>query len=576
MKLRAFTGVGPYASRAIMMQLEWFMQRMTRPGKGATDRQKRRLTTARYVLRMGFIASALLILLCCVERVGATDELPAFEIQSFIVEGNTLFSEKAVKDILEPFRGPGRTSQDVESARGALEKSYHDKGYPAVLVNIPEQTVEKGIIRLEVIESTIGMVRITGNRWFTRKKILEDLPSLAPGKVIFLPDVQKDLERIGRNDDLKVSPALTPGKEPGHTDVDIKVDDHPPLHGSLELNNRSTHDTTDLRLNATLHYDNLWQKGHSISAQYQTSPEDTSEVKLYALSYTLPAPWLIDHQIALFAIRSESNTITSAESLLVNGKGTILGLRYVVPLEPYKTYTHNITLGLDYKDFAETTALSGADQGAEIKPTTYLPLSFIYSSYLVDSWGGTRFSGGLNVAFRGFVTDAQQFENQRANARGNYMYMTAGAEREQKLPGGLSLFLKLDGQLSDQPLISTEQYFAGGMTNVRGYKEGEASGDDALHSTVELHGPDIGLKLNLKDRFEFIPFVFYDYAWLNVKDALPGQDEVVRLGGVGAGARGNLHKKNLFYEVALAFPVKDTDKTDKYQSRIHFKVGAQF
>ena len=56
------------------------------------------------------------------------------------------------------------------------------------------------------------------------------------------------------------------------------------------------------------------------------------------------------------------------------------------------------------------------------------------------------------------------------------MYFTAGMERDHKLPSGMGLFLKLDGQIADQPLISHEQYIAGGMTNVRGYKEAEALG----------------------------------------------------------------------------------------------------
>ena len=74
-----------------------------------------------------------------------------------------------------------------------------------------------------------------------------------------------------------------------------------------------------------LRYDNLWQRDHSISAQFQVSPQDTGEVKMYALSYTLPAPWMPDHQIVVYGVKSDSNTAVFGQGLLINGKGSILG-----------------------------------------------------------------------------------------------------------------------------------------------------------------------------------------------------------------------------------------------------------
>jgi hemolysin activation/secretion protein len=504
------------------------------------------------------------------------EEAPTFEIRSFSVEGNTLLSEKTIHEALDGFLGPRKTEADVNNAREAFEKAYHKLGYPAVLVNLPQQTVEKGAIRLEVIESRIGEVRVTGNRYYTKEKILRDLPSLAPGKILYVPLVQKDLERANRSPDLRVSPTLAPGRELGTTDVDIKAEDHLPLHGSVELQNGGTHDTTDLRLNTMLRYDNLWQRDHSLSAQLQTSPQDTSEVRMYALSYQLPAPWMPDHQMAFYGIRSDSNTTTFGQDMLVNGKGYIIGMRYVLPLEPYKSYFHNITIGLDYKDFDETVGLAGAGSEADIKtPISYLPLSFSYSASLPDESGITRFSSGLNMSFRGVVTDDRQFDVKRAYARGNYLCVTAGIEREQKLPAGMSLFLKVDGQIADQPLISNEQYSAGGMASVRGYKEAEATGDDALHTTAEVSAPEIISLLKLGGKVQLIPYVFYDYAWLKTLKPLEGQRATNSLRGAGAGIRGKIYGI-VHYDLALAFPLVSTDRTGKHEQQWHFKVGVKF
>jgi hypothetical protein len=279
------------------------------------------------------------------------------------------------------------------------------------------------------------------------------------------------------------------------------------------------------------------------------------------------------HPIAFFGLRSESNTTTAGAGFLVTGKGNIFGMRYVLPLTPYLDYMHNITIGIDYKDFQEVT---GFDKGPDVEtPITYAPLSFAYSSSLPDSWGMTRFSGGLNMVFRGFITDQYEFAQKRYKANGNYIYLTAGAERYQKLPAGMNLYLKLDGQISDQPLIPNEQYTAGGMMSVRGYKVAEAFGDDAIHGQCEISGPDMGGLLGTKMKTQMHLYAFYDFAWLSIKKPLPGQDNITKIDGTGIGIRGNI-TNYFYYEAALGIPLRSTDRTKAGQERFHFKVGVQF
>src|SRR5208337_2060682 len=102
------------------------------------------------------------------------------------------------------------------------------------------------------------------------------------------PNLQKEIGRLNESQDIKVEPVMSPGREVGTIDVAIKVEDRLPLHGSVELNDRSSPDTDDLRLNVVLHYDNLWQREHSLSLQYQTAPQNPKEVEAFSVSYVLP------------------------------------------------------------------------------------------------------------------------------------------------------------------------------------------------------------------------------------------------------------------------------------------------
>jgi hemolysin activation/secretion protein len=496
-----------------------------------------------------------------------------FPIDSFEVSNNTVLSSMEIKNTLKPYTGPRKTAEDVEKARNALERYYHKQGYPTALVNIPEQTVEDGIVRLEIIESTVRRVRVTGNRYFTMASIQKKLPSFKTGEILYLPKIQEELTRINRNPDIKVVPVLIPGKKLGTIDVELKVKDKLPLHGSLELNNRSSHATTDLRLNGIIRYDNLWQKEHSISFQYQISPQNANEVEAIAGSYVLSAPWNEDHMLAIYGVWSDSN-IAFGEGFQSIGKGTIYGVRNVMPLPGVENYNHSLSLGFDYKDYDDDLSFTDGTDTIET-PITYLPFSFSYNSSLNHLSGTTKFSGGVNILFRGLVGGENEFEDKRYKSRSNYVYTTIGVERYQTLPKGFQLFLKCDGQIADQPLPSNEQFSAGGLNSVRGYKETEEAGDNAIHGIVELLYPELAKRVGLPDWCNISPNIFFDIAAMRIKNPLPGEDQPDTLAGAGAGIRGRL-SRFFEYELSWGVALRETGRTEEGSQRLYFVAKGQF
>ncbi|OGU09095.1 MAG: hypothetical protein A2X82_01510 [Geobacteraceae bacterium GWC2_55_20] len=494
-----------------------------------------------------------------------------FTIKGFIIEGTSIFTQEELQNQVKRFCGRGKTAVDVEGARDALERFFHGRGYPAMLVNIPAQSSSNRIFRLDVIENRIGNVLVSGNKWVSTGRIIRDIPSILPGKVLQLKELQNEINAANRNPDFKAIPEMQPGKAPETIDISLKVQDKLPLHGSLELNNRASHDTTALRLNAALRYDNLWQRDHSISVQYQIAPQAPEEVQVVSGSYTLPMFWSRDDKLVVYGVVSNSNT-NSAVGYSSLGKGNVIGSRLILPLQGSEGFFHSAVAGFDYKEFSETVGLAGAP-GVKT-PIRYFPVSASYSAYMRDAGGMTSFTSGFSVLFRGAITDVREVEDKRYKARGNSIVMTAGLERNQQLPGGFSLLAKFDGQLSDQPLISNEQYTAGGVESVRGYRESEASGDNAVHGVIELVAPEL-LKQASKERFSMTPYIFYEAAHLWVRDPLPEQDSSADLQGIGFGLRGTL-LKGLDFQTDLGFPLHENSRTKAGDARLHFKVRYQF
>ncbi|WP_339472366.1 POTRA domain-containing protein, partial [Pseudomonas sp. EL_65y_Pfl1_R83] len=69
-----------------------------------------------------------------------------FDISEYRIEGADLLPQIEVEEAVYPFLGPSRTAEDVEKARGALEKAYTPKGYQTVTVSVPQQNPDNGFV----------------------------------------------------------------------------------------------------------------------------------------------------------------------------------------------------------------------------------------------------------------------------------------------------------------------------------------------------------------------------------------------------------------------------------------------
>ena len=100
-------------------------------------------------------------------------------IRAYRVDGGAnLLPRIQIEEAVYPYLGPGRTENDVEQARAALEKTFRDKGFQTVAVQIPPQQVRRGVVVLQVVEAKVGKLRVKGARYFLPSDIRKGAPSL--------------------------------------------------------------------------------------------------------------------------------------------------------------------------------------------------------------------------------------------------------------------------------------------------------------------------------------------------------------------------------------------------------------
>ena len=147
------------------------------------------------------------------------------------------------------------------------------------------------------------------------------------------------------------------------------------------------------------------------------------------------------------------------------------------------------------------------------------------------------------------------------------------AGRTRALP-----WAKLGGQLATQPLASSEQYSAGGAESVRGYFEGEGSGDNALLGSLEWRSPNFAKQLDaapkpVLDELTLLGFV--DVAQLYTLMPSAGQNARTPLIGSGFGVRARAWR-NWSAELDIGWPLKATSRTPDRDARLHARIVAKF
>jgi hypothetical protein len=189
-----------------------------------------------------------------------------------------------------------------------------------------------------------------------------------------------------------------------------------------------------------------------------------------------------------------------------------------------------LTWGADYKHILQSDV-----GGLRENQLNYLPLSVGYRAVFLGQAQPTVVDANLVLGVRGMLGNSdRQFDAKRAQALSSFTAVRAGWQGTTDLPGYANWTMggKVEGQLASGALLPSEQFVAGGVDSVRGYLEGERSGDQALRASFEISSPNTKLADLLGWRIRGLAFV--EGAVLQNLDAAAEQ---THLFGVGVGAR---------------------------------------
>lgn len=422
----------------------------------------------------------------------SADEPPPvirFAIQRFVVEGSTLLTAAEFDKAVAPYVGKEKDFSDVQHALEAVEALYADHGYSAVHVLLPEQELEAGTVRFQVIESHFGKIVVKDNRYFDEANVLNALPSVRSGGAPRAKRIARELRLANENPARQLNVVLKAGEEDDQVDASVLVTDSDPVQWTVTLDNSGSKETGRSRLGFSFRDANAFDADHVAQVQMQMSPQYLDRVKVFGGSYKIPL-YQYGHSVEFFGGYSNVNSLVGGLSNFQGG-GLMFSSRYNVPLERWGTFDPRVTFGLDWRKFSKIE-LTNPPPTILYDDIVVTPLSVAYSAQGRAGKGDVNFNGSLalNVPTmsRGKSADFATYDKvNQSSPKPGYKVVRFGAGYFNAFANDWQFRSAFSGQWSGDTLIQGEQMRLGGADGVRGFSEGSETGEIGGKLNLEIY-----------------------------------------------------------------------------------------
>ena len=462
---------------------------------------------------------------------------PRFEIKRFEVAGADKVPADRLAAALAPFTGPSRRFTDIESAVQAVRDVYAEASITAVQVLIPEQTLEGGVVKLQVEELQVARIEIEGAQLRSRDNVLRAVPGLSQGVTPVDTDLSAQLRLANENPGRQMQVTFRTEDDGSLTGV-LRVADRSPWTTQLSLDNTGSATTGKYRAGLAVQHANLLDRDIVAAGQVQTSPGHVDDVKvgflnlrapLYPLGLMLDATWV--HSSV------DSGTVkTSAGDYLLSSIGRSTSLRVTRLLPRWGAVDQRLSLGQDWRLIdSQVTSTAGGPSlvpSLELRPVT-LSYSLNWREDASSAFGQASVSHNLPAGGR---SAPSAVEESRKGAKPNYTVLRLSAGFATAV-GAWTLNTQWNGQWTDDALVSAEQFSIGGEGSIRGFNGRVASADKGQRLGLELQSPVKTMKLGAAGTVAAAWAVFAEAG--EVRRNLPQTGEKVRtaLAGAGLGLR---------------------------------------
>lgn len=516
-------------------------------------------------------------------------------IKDIEIEGNTLLDGDYLNELVAPYVGKETPLNELrEQVADTITKAYEDQGYVTSAAFIPPQTIDGGILKVQIEEGIVSAVTYKEQFWF-RDQAIKPRMLTDQGDVFQVNELVKDIRRINENPDITLAATLRSGENSGETEVILEntQPDRPPIHLTPYVDNLGRQSIGQIRAGFTANVNNVTSLGDTLYSTNAWSREAYSTVNGYELPIGPHGTKVgISHGYSVFDFQTGGARF--------NGDSNITNA--YVKQEFFRNENWKVEGEVGFSVKSSRTEVNGSPL-AEDKLRV---LTQALNIQEFDRFGRTYMRHELAQGFdlfgatlgteNGVLTAAganpRAYQPSRPGAGSQFFRYTTSTVRSQRVAGPTYAIFKFLGQVTPDPLASLEAFQVGGTSTVRGYREGRLLGDSGFVLSAEYRVPFFFLpdswaipKTNyrFKDSLEFVSFVDAGAAFQNeigvvgttgVNSLRPagGKAQAYAL-GAGVGFRARL-TQYLNARIDVGFPLIES-APDGETARLHFGVESR-
>lgn len=491
-----------------------------------------------------------------------------FVLRGVEIEDSSVYPAGTFSKIYEKEIGKSITLKQAQEIAAKITARYRNDGYILSQAIIPQQNLSGNILHIRVVEGYIDKVILENdNQKRDRRNLIAEyakkIRNERPTNIHTLERYMlliNDLPGVSAQSVIQPSPSI-----PGAADLAITVKNKA-VDANFTSDNRGDK------------YLGPYQEQVSIA---ENSLAGLGERTIFGFINTLPEGEMhygsIQHEEQL---DSEGTKLTLLASSVKTEPGDSLSILDLKGISDDLTATishpfirsrmDNLTVRVAFDAHDTENDALGEELNADRVRSGRLGLNY----NITDPWGGVNLADvsiSKGLAWPG-ATDAGT-DRTRANGDQEYTKSNINFTRLQDLPANFSFLTAAEAQLTNQPLLQSEQMTLGGTDYGRAYDTGEIAGDAGVAGKAELRYSHMLSNEWLKS---YQLYSYYDVGTLHTNDATPGTEAEQSLASTGAGVRLNLIA-NIYGYTEVDFPLtRNVASENDKAPRVFFSLSAQF
>ena len=394
-----------------------------------------------------------------------------FILQKMIIKGSTLYSKRRFSKLFRKYMQKNISLGHIYDIAQTITNMYRNDGYILSKAVVPPQKVDKGIIRINVIEGFVDKVNIQGNVTGPKKLLNRYRKKLLKSKPLLAKDLERYLLLVDDLPGLKVKSVLTPSEfKVGATDLTLILENKKYDFG-MGLNNRGSKFNGPFQFSGNASTNSILGLYERIGIQGVVT-KNPEELRFFSGFYEMPVS-SEGTKIYFSGAFSNSQPGETLKAFDVKGDSATITLRATHPFIRSRSENLNAYLGFTRRD-STTEFLGDVDSKDKLRIAN---LGFSYD--FVDKYRGVNllsFNWSQGLEFLG-ASESGSLKLSRPEGKSSFTKFSGEMLRLQQLGEGYSFLASFGWQYTFDVLLSSEEFGLGGYQFVRAYDPSEVTGD---------------------------------------------------------------------------------------------------